>query len=351
MDGGATLQSPIARLQELSLSVHRTHNPVGDLSRDARVMNSLKDKLREILGYFDTTKPVVFFDYPLHLNVGDLLIQRGTEQFFAENKIHIWKRYSIYDMPSSIRGLDDDVVIVCNGGGSFGDLYPLFHESREKVIRNYPHNPIVILPQTVHFVSPDRLHQSMEIFRSHRNCHIFARDARSLEILQRAGIQRTSAMPDMAHYLWGVLKPVVPSAYKSEPLRLVRRDKEAIISSILQGDLDTDRRFDWPTIVDLWTSRAMRLAIAAIRKQCEIGLHTQKYWQWRRIQDRAIQDGVTFFSRYRTIYTNRLHATLLGLLLSREVCAFDNCYGKLSSYRDTWLNEVKSLTWGPEEQR
>ena len=54
-------------------------------SHDAAVMNSLKDKIHGILGSFDTSKRVVFFDYPLHLNVGDLLIQLGTERFFAEN--------------------------------------------------------------------------------------------------------------------------------------------------------------------------------------------------------------------------------------------------------------------------
>ena len=52
----------------------------GNLSHDAMIMKSLKEKINEILGSFDTSKHVVFFDYPLHLNVGDLLIQLGTEQ-------------------------------------------------------------------------------------------------------------------------------------------------------------------------------------------------------------------------------------------------------------------------------
>jgi exopolysaccharide biosynthesis predicted pyruvyltransferase EpsI len=40
---------------------------------------------------------------------------------------------------------------------------------------------------------------------------------------------------------------------------------------------------------------------------------------------------------------------ILGLLLTREVCAFDNSYGKLSSYHDTWLEGMECLTWEPEE--
>jgi pyruvyl transferase EpsO len=321
----------------------------GNSSHDASVMMSLKEKLDEILCSFDTTKRVVFFDYPLHLNVGDLLIQAGTERFLAENKIHIWKRYSVYDMPSSIRGMEDDVVIFCQGGGNFGDLYQFIHESRERVLQLYPRNPIVVLPQTVYFESQDRLQKSMERYRSHRNCHIFARDARSLETLQRAGIHRSSAMPDMSHYLWGSLLADLSSDLEPQPMRLVRRDKESKAHAVLHGAGCTAQVCDWRNIVARSTSRFARLTIKAILIQCALGLHTQKYWQWRPMQDRAIRDGVRFFSRYRKIYTNRLHAMLLGLLLEREVCAFDNSYGKLSSYRTTWLSEMEGLTWEPKE--
>jgi len=322
---------------------------ISSSSHDAVVMNSLKEKINGILDSFDTLKRVVFFDYPLHLNVGDLLIQLGTERFFADNHIHVWKRYSVYDMPASIHGMDDDVVIVCNGGGNFGDLYQFFHKARERVLQLYPRNPIVVLPQTVHFESQDRFRQSMEIFRSHRNCHIFVRDARSLEILQHAGIHRSSAMPDMSQYLWGSLLADVSSNSEVQPTRLVRRDKESKSFAGMQGNGLAAQDYDWPNIVNKSTNRLARLMIKAILVQSKLGLQTQKYWLWRPIQDRAIWDGVRFFSKYRRIYTNRLHAMLLGLLLEHEVCAFDNSYGKLSSYRDTWLGGMKSLIWEPDE--
>ena len=132
-------------------------------------------------------------------------------------------------------------------------------------------------------------------------------------------------------------------------MRFVRRDKESKASAVLQGDGGAAQACDWRNIVALSTSRFARLTIKAILVQSALGLHTQKYWQWRPMQDRAILDGVRFFSRYRKIYTNRLHAMILGLLLEREVCAFDNSYGKLSSYRNTWLSGMEGLTWEPKE--
>jgi pyruvyl transferase EpsO len=189
----------------------------------------------------------------------------------------------------------------------------------------------------------------MERFRSHGNCHIFARDNRSLEILLRGGIAQASAMPDMAQYLWGSLLPDLPPFYEAQPLRFVRRDKESKASAALQGGGGAAQTYDWPFIVSRRTNRYARLMLNAILAQCKLRLHTQKYWQWRPAQDRAIRDGVRFFSRYHAIYTNRLHAMILGLLLEREVCAYDNSYGKLSSYCDTWLSGMEGLKWEPEK--
>jgi pyruvyl transferase EpsO len=327
---------------------HHLQEQIGLSSNDAAVMRSLKEKLNGILGYFDTSRRVVLYDYPLHLNVGDLLIQKGTEQFLAEHNIHLWKRYSVYDMPSAIRGMDKDVVILCHGGGNLGDLYPLFQNGRDRVLELYPRNPILVLPQSVHFDSQARLQQSMQKFRSHANCHIFARDELSLDILQRAGMCRSSAMPDMAHCLWRRLVADKSADFEAQPLRLARHDKESKASDVLQGKGSGEPACDWSNIVALQTSRYARLTIGVIRKQSELGLTMQKYWQWRPMQDRAIQDAVRCFSRYQTIYTNRLHALLLGLLLERKVCAFDNSYGKLSSYSDTWLSKMDGLTWEPD---
>ncbi len=334
---------------ELSVNKHSNREQIGHSSHDSAIMNSLKAKLEGILDSFDTTKRVVFFDYPLLLNVGDLLINLGTECFLSDHNIHIWKRFSADDMPESIRGMDDDVIIICQGGGNFGDLWSRHHPGRESLLAYFPRNRIILLPQSVHFDSPDRLQKSMERFRSHGNCHIFARDNRSLDILQHAGVHQSSAMPDMAQYLWGILLPDTHPVYESQPMRFVRRDKEAKTYAALEGEGNALHTVDWREILTLSTHRIARLILKAIDLQNRMGFHAQKYWQWRFVQDKAIRDGVRYLSRFRKIYTNRLHGMILGLLLSREVCAFDNSYGKLSSYRESWLSGMDDLNWEPEK--
>lgn len=320
-----------------------------DSSNRTLIMNSLKAKLSEILSTFDTSKRVVLFDYTIGTNVGDLLINLGTERFLSDHKIHVWRRYSANDVPDSIRGMGNEVVILCHGGGNFGDLWPNHQIAREKILACYPRNRVVVLPQTVYFSSPERSRELTEQFRSHGNYHVFVRDGRSLETLQQMGVHESSTMPDMSHYLWGSLLYDVPSYYEALPLRLVRRDKESKESSVLQDRRNTVRSYDWPDILSKSTTCFIRLIEKIIDAQDSMGFHIQRYWLWRPVQNRAIQDGVRFISRYREVYTNRLHAMLLGLLLNRRVCAFDNSYGKLSSYHQTWLNEMNGLTWELEK--
>ena len=48
-------------------------------------MRDLKEKLNYILNFIDDKDNVVFLDYPLHHNVGDMLIFLGTNEFFKKN--------------------------------------------------------------------------------------------------------------------------------------------------------------------------------------------------------------------------------------------------------------------------
>ena len=51
-----------------------------------QLLIDLKNKLNPIVETDQKIKTTYFiFDYPLHLNVGDLLIYHGTEQFFKDH--------------------------------------------------------------------------------------------------------------------------------------------------------------------------------------------------------------------------------------------------------------------------
>ncbi len=305
---------------------------------------SLKRRLDDIAVAFDTRARCIYVDYPLHTNVGDLLINLGTEQFFKDHRLNIWRRYNQYDFPSRIAGIQRDDVFLLHGGGNLGDLWEPYQSFRESILERYPENRVIFLPQTVHFESREREARSVKKMAGHRNLHVFARDYVSLDRLRNAGLERVSPAPDMAHALFGVLKPTVVAAPGSV-LKLIRGDKEASQppAEFLGSDSATA---DW----DHGTVAAFRevshpFVLRAVKAIGRYGrpLDAHGLWYWHR--DGLIQDGVNLFSRYEIIVTNRLHAILLGLLLGKEVRAWDNSYGKLSAYYEAWLSNVPGLTF------
>jgi pyruvyl transferase EpsO len=286
---------------------------------------------------------LLLLDYPVHDNVGDLLIWHGERAFLKRHGKKLIGEYSINNIGRRAHALLDACATICiHGGGNFGDIWPWFQQSHERIIQQFPHKRIVLLPQSVHYQDPRGLDRTGEILKSHPDLHIFVRDRTSLRLLQKRGIPNLTLCPDMAHALWGVIsapEPTVPA-----PLYLLRRDKEA---AALPADIaaNAGSAVDWD---DLLTGR-MALAY-------RLGVHVNQRDGWRRLNNRlpasAVWSGVSkmlidraidLFSPHRTIVTNRLHAVILAALLKRQAVAIDNSYGKVSSYVALWLKDVVDM--------
>ena len=56
-----------------------------------------------------------------------------------------------------------------------------------------------------------------------------------------------------------------------------------------------------------------------------------------------VRAGVEFVSRYRYVYTTRLHVMILSVLLGKECTFFDNTYGKNSAFYETWLKDLPGV--------
>ena len=305
---------------------------------------SIKQRLSDVASAFDPSRRCIYVDYPLHANIGDLLINLGSEQFFAEHKLHIWRRYNQYDFPQQIKGISADDVFLLHGGGNLGDLWEPYQSFREAILEQYPNNRVIFLPQTVHFQSRDRERESVRKMSAHRNLHVFTRDYVSLERLQNAGLKCVSMAPDMAHSLMGVLRPTAEPTSDSE-LHLIRADKEGSQPPV-ELHAANHPTVDWERGTIALSRRVLHpyvlKAVKGIGRYLR-PLDAHGLWYWHR--DGMIKDGIRLLSPHETIVTNRLHAVILGLLLGRKVHAWDNSYGKLSAYYEAWLSDVPDLTF------
>lgn len=305
--------------------------------------------MQELSSLLDVCLPalkgdLVFLDYPVYDNVGDLLIWAGEKAFFKRNRCRVISQYSIGNIGQRARrDLDRCSTICFQGGGNFGDLWPQFQKVREEIVQQYPHKRIVIMPQSVHFESSEEFERSSTVLRAHPDLHIFVRDKESLRLLAEKGFPNVKLSPDMAHALWGRLSP--DKASSNEPFYLLRRDKER---AYLPPELEAvePQSIDWR---DLRTTPIMGRAywygvrLNAFDGGSKINNRMPALTMWNAVSDAMIRKAVRLMSRHEHVVTNRLHAMILASLLERKVIAYDNSYGKLSNYVDSWMSELPGI--------
>jgi pyruvyl transferase EpsO len=166
----------------------------------AKLMHSLAEK-HDIVADLIGTARVHYVDIPVHGNVGDLLIMLGTLRFFERYKINVEIKTAYFTYRTQWTRQKD--VVVFQGGGNFGDLYPGSQQARQAVIQELPKNRIIILPQTIHFRSKDTYDECCKLFSQHTDLHICVRDRQSYELALPMS-RHVYLLPDMAHQLWPI---------------------------------------------------------------------------------------------------------------------------------------------------
>lgn len=299
-------------------------------------MISLKQKLSGLLDVIPKQSEIIYADYPLYGNVGDLFIMKGTEAFFKEHGIRVRKRWNPDNFPVG-RKLDPHLIIVCQGGGNFGDLYPYYQGFREKIVQTYPNHKIVILPQSIYFQNKDNLKRTEEIFSKHANLHIMTREKASYATAQAYfSKNHIQLLPDMAHQLFPVIPTQQPSNQK---LRFIRTDHEA--NQALQEHTEAES-YDWRTVLSASDRRTIAFLQTLNVLNKKAGNPLPIAYIWGKYSDYIVQKAIRFFSRYESVETSRLHGHILSALLQKENTVIDNSYGKNANYFHTWMEGVPS---------
>ena len=316
--------------------------------RDAMnsVLLALKQQLKQIEEKIIDKNDVLYFDYPLHQNVGDLLIYAGTEQFFKDYQINIRLRRCLqaFNLEEVRKFVHPNTTILCHGGGNFGDLYPSIQKMREDLVQAFPNNRIILLPQTAHFSNETAMQKSASLFSQHKDLHLFSRDTNTFEMMKAHFSPNVALSPDMAHQLYGTLAQKEETSGKNT-LYFLRKDIEkSHIESEIQATLsDLNNVKDWDDLLlpsdmkfELWCSRFSVLA-----NKFNLGFAKDKINDvWYRHSMDVITRCQNIFLNYDNIITSRLHGHIFACLLGipNEVC--DNSYGKNSGYYNQWTKDI-----------
>lgn len=275
---------------------------------------------------------VALIGMPLHDNVGDHAIWLAQLKWLDRHGYTVCYRADLRSYTDEgVRWARPDLLLF-QGGGSFGDVWPEAQEHREHVLAQFPYLPAVQFPQTVHFQSNQAKVRAQRAIEGHSNFQLAVRDAQSLEHVGNWQVP-TVLTPDMAFEL-GRLRARPPS---QDVVLLMRRDHERAVQSDTSGALDWVRE-PWPI-----TSRQLNRLARTVSVVPSLGrAHGAVAAIWSR---RQLRRGLSMLAQGHTVISDRLHAHILSVLLGRRSVVLDNSYGKLRATFDTWTSHLEGVTW------
>lgn len=303
----------------------------------------MQDKILQLrLLIQERLTPLITHDYRYlmmcdHQNVGDTLIMKGEFDFLSTIKNVKCKEYAtMWSFENRHPTIPKDDLLIMRGSGSFGDIWPTAPNFWKFVMKNYPENPILFMPQTIHFDDESKLVEMADLINRHKKITLCVRDKESLDIAQKFFNCDCYLVPDMAFFMKNKF-PNIPHNGKSSTALLVKREDKEQRPSILIDHLLHENNLivsDWPTF-NVWgkiekTKRSLfdhkfyRLYDAFIK-------HIYSTY--------IIKNGINFLEPFSKVYATRMHAGILAVMMGKEAIFIDNNYGKLRKVYETWLSD------------
>ena len=279
-------------------------------------------------------------DFPDYSNPGDSAIWLGQKAWLERNGnpvVYVADRND-YN-PDALRESIGSGFILINGGGNFGDLWPDHQSFRERVVQDFPDNPIIQMPQSMHYSDQSRIEETARIFNGHRRLHLLWRDRESLETAQRHFNASHSLCPDMAFVLGRIMSDKIPGY---SMVWLSRTDKESGGSQV-PSNLDGILVTDWIKEPETELMRRKGALSSMMREKGFEGYDVLA--EYMNVCDRLAWErtlgGARILRSGRMVMTDRLHAHIFSLLLDIPHIILDNSYGKLSRFHRLWTSDCR----------
>lgn len=308
-------------------NIHRIYN--GDNEPlDSMVYLDIYNRLLNL--YKNGRRRIMFINTPLHTNIGDHIIAYATMKFFKEflpdyDVIEVTNKMYKENRNEIIYRTNVDDIIVITGGGFLGSLWPYSGQNVYDIIKDFPDNKIVILPQSIYFEDTEEGQRqkqlAYDLFTKHKDLTIFYREAisynRSETIFK--GKVKSCLMPDMALTL--------DYSQEQNPregiLLCLRNDKEGMLSE--EEKTSIKNHF---------------LRLGENIKETSMHWHSNIMPNQR---EEVINNKINELKKYKLVITDALHCMISCVISGTPCIAINNINRKLEGIYKSWLNDVKYI--------
>lgn len=273
----------------------------GRIIRDAKYVKVLKKQNSDV-------RSVYYFGVPEHSNLGDLAQCYCIRKYLKEQ----FSEYQLVEVPTRIymdnvmgvrkyiqKTIKNKDLLFFQSGYCTQDIGGREDLMHQMVMKDFPDNRLVMLPQTVYFKTAAREQQTSSVYNAHRNLLFLARDSISYE-------KAKSMFPDIPVYAFPDIVTTLIGNYdysyeRKGVLFCIRNDSEKFYSDAEISKLKENiKRFGEP-IEQLDTT---------IREEYYVILNDLKKY---------IEAYFDKFAHYKVVVTDRYHGTIFSLIANTPV--------------------------------
>lgn len=282
-----------------------------------------KQKQNLPLDKIHSERGIVYVLAPSYSNLGDVAIFVESLDFLRKYatlpiKAVLYSRQCVNKKNLLSLPLNDDDLIIIQGGGNMGAFYSSEEYLRQNIVKWFPKNRIISMPQTVYFGDRRKnyiLSRAKKIYSSYKNLTIFARDVPSFDFCKQNFKCDVRICPDMV--------------LSASPKRFLDYQKNKKVLLCFRKDIE---------------SKIENAFVKNIENYLGENGFSFEYWDTddlsgRNIENKEekIQQVLEYFNHFQFVVTDRYHGTILSYISKTPCIGLDNSYGKVKN-GFVWFN-------------
>ncbi len=277
---------------------------------------------KEIMNYKKTQSAPLFLIFtPEHHNLGDHAIAYAEKKLLDELELPFFEvtnrqleMLDYYGLMSVFNG----AMILVTGGGNLGSLWTWIENINREIIKNNPDSLIVVLPNTIYYGNTEEdlryLEQSKQIYNSHKNLYIYAREKASYDFMN--GIYNdVKLIPDMVLSL-----KYSSNASRNGCILCFRDDDEAVLTDEIKDIIKN--------IVDVlfennvkYSDTVLDYSVSVVERRNEL------------------IKNLCAFSSSQLVVTDRLHGMIFAAITGTDCIVLDSKSPKLRGCYE-WIKQL-----------
>lgn len=288
--------------------------------------------VRELKKHQDKNeRSVIILGTPTHGNLGDHAIVEAQVELISDavspTRIFEIPRIGYEAQKASIGQLirPDDLIVI-DGGGNVGTLWPEENKLINDIIDTFNDNRIIVFPQTAFFDSSKNgmreLGTTGRTFSRHKRLTFLSRDQATFDTIKAASpTTENHLVPDIVPYI--ETAPPKPAPSRTGALACLRSDKERVTGKAdekLLSVLLTDR--------GLAIRQASTLSNTTYIDSTNRSAELRKKW--------------AEFSSAEIVVTDRLHGMIFSAITGTPCVALDNISHKVA-LGARWLRDIPNI--------